>query len=102
MLLLTYEGMKADLPAAVRTIDYFLGIEHDQALLDLVAKQASIGLVLTRQPRVAHGTELPVAICVEMDTIWHEVVAPRTGLTSYRDLQAALRGGVTFTQEETA
>jgi hypothetical protein len=90
VLLLSYEGMKADLPAAVRTIAHFLRIEHDQALLDLVVKQTSVDFVLTRQAQVARETELPAPIGAAMDAIWREVVASRTGLASYRALQAAL------------
>ena len=119
-LLLTYEGIKADLPATVRTIASFLGIELDQALLNLVAKQASLDVMAAHKTKFAqqpilsgepmtsftppsdatatfdrgrvgdHRSELPVDIAGEMDAIWRETVEPRTGLASYKALLAAL------------
>jgi hypothetical protein len=49
VLLLCYEGMKADLPATVQTIAHFLGIELDQSLLELVVKQASLDFMLAHK-----------------------------------------------------
>ena len=42
VLLLTYEGMKADLPGTVRAVASFLGIELDPALEAIVLEQASL------------------------------------------------------------
>ena len=120
VLLLCYEGMKADLPATVETIAHFLGIEPDQDLLNLVLKQASLEFMLAHKSKFAdlliqqanakygfvppsddfvkvnngrvgdHRTELPAEIGAEMDAIWRETVEPRTGLSSYQALRAAL------------
>jgi len=120
VLLLTYEGMKADLPTAVQTIAHFLGIELDQDLLDLVCEQASLEFMLAHKTKfsellqqsvaakdnlwppsestsnignglmVGHGAELPPELGAEIDTIWREIVEPRRGLASYDALLAAL------------
>jgi len=120
VLLLCYEGMKADLPATVQTIAHFLGIELDQDLLDLVVKQASLDFMLAHKTKFAdlmiqeafakhgyvppsddfvkvnngrvgdHRTELPAEIGGEMNAIWREMVEPRTDLSSYQALRAAL------------
>jgi hypothetical protein len=120
VLLLSYEGMKADLPTTVQTIADFLGIELNQSLQELVVNQASLDFMLAhkskfsdplqqaaaakeglwppgettskvRNGRVgAHRTELPAGIGAEMDAIWREAVEPRTGLSSYQALRAAL------------
>jgi len=120
VLLLTYEGMKADLPGAVQTIADFLAIELDAELFEIVVRQASLDFMKMHEPKFAdpimlaasanhgwlppndtiskvktgrvgdHRTELPAAIGKEMDAIWREVVEPRTGLASYQALRAAL------------
>ncbi|MEZ4708169.1 MAG: sulfotransferase domain-containing protein [Caldilineaceae bacterium] len=120
VLLLTYEGMKANLAAAVEAIAHFLEIELDQPLRELVLKHASLEFMLAHQSKFsdplqqaaaakeglwppgettskvnkgqvgAHRTELPAEICAEMDAIWRDVVKPQTGLASYQDLLAAL------------
>ena len=120
VLPLTYEGMKSDLPATVETIAHFLGIALDQALLNLVLKQASLEFMLAHQAKFAdsllqevsakqgyyppsdtlvkvkngrvgdHRTQLPTEIGAEMDAIWQETVAPKTGLASYQALCEAL------------
>lgn len=120
VLLLTYEGMKADLPGAVQSIADFLGIDLDGALFEIVVRQASLDFMLAHQSKFAdpimlaasanhgylppsttvtkvktgrvgdHRTELPPEIGAEMDALWREIVEPRTGLASYRALQAAL------------
>jgi hypothetical protein len=120
VLLLTYEGMKADLPDAVETIADFLGIELDEDLFEIVVKQASLDFMLAHKSKFAdpimleasakhgflppsdtvtkvktgrvgdHRTTLPAEIGAEMDAIWRETVEPRTGLASYQALRAAL------------
>lgn len=119
-LLFTYEGMKADLPATIRTIAHFLGIELDQDLLNLVCEQASLEFMVAHSQKfserlqqavaakdnlwppsettsnlrnglvVGRGAELPSEIGAEIDAIWRKTVQPRTGLASYQALQAAL------------
>lgn len=120
VLLLAYEGMKANLPATVETIAHFLGIALDQALLNLVLKQASLEFMLIHKAKFAdsllqevgakqgcyppsdtlvkvqngrvgdHLTQLPAAIGAELDAIWQETVAPKTGFASYQALREAL------------
>jgi hypothetical protein len=120
VLLLTYEGVKADLPGAVQTIADFLAIELDAELFEIVVRQASLDFMRMHKPKFAdpimlaasanhgmlppndtitkvktgrvgdHRTELPSEIGEEMDAIWREVVEPRTGLASYQALRAAL------------
>ena len=120
VLLLCYEGMKADLPATVETVAHFLGIELDQPLWELVVNQASLDFMLAHKSKFsdplqqvaaareglwppsettskvrngqvgAHRTELPVDIGMEMEAIWRETVEIKTGLSSYNALRAAL------------
>jgi len=120
VLLLSYEGMKANLPATVQTVADFLAIDLDPALHELVVNQSSFdfmqahnskfsdpmqravaaqeGLwpptetfVKIRNGRVGdHRTKLPEEIGTEMDAIWRETVEPKTGLPSYQALCAAL------------
>jgi hypothetical protein len=120
VLLLTYEGIKADLPTTVDTIAHFLGIELSPDLLKLILKQASLEFLLTKRSICAdpvlqevsarqgssppgetvarvktdqvgdHRTQLPAEISLKMDAIWQEMVAPRTGLASYQALAEAL------------
>jgi hypothetical protein len=120
VLLLTYEGMKADLPGAVQTIADFLAVDLDQELFEIVVRQASLDFMRAHKPKFAdpimlaasanhgllppndtltkvyngrvgdHHTQLPAEIGAEMDAIWRETVEPRTGLASYQALRAAL------------
>jgi hypothetical protein len=120
VLLLTYEGMKADLPTTVETIAGFLGIELDPPLYDTVVEQASLAFMVAHRPKFsdplqqaaaareglwppgevtskvrngqvgAHQSELPADIAVELDVRWRDYVEPRTGLSSYQAVQAAL------------
>ena len=120
VLLLSYEGMKADLPATVQTIADFLAIDLDPALHELVVKQASFDFMMAHKWKFAdpiarstaakeglwlptetftkirngrvgdHRVELPAEIAVEMDAIWRETVESKTGLSSYQALRAAL------------
>ena len=120
VLLLTYEGMKADLPGAVQTIADFLEIDLDADLFEIVVKQASLDFMRTHKSKFsdpiireatakhgwlppndtitkvyngrvgAHHDQLPAEIGAEMDAIWQEKVAPKTGLSSYQALQATL------------
>ncbi|MEZ4556004.1 MAG: sulfotransferase domain-containing protein [Caldilineaceae bacterium] len=53
VLLLAYEGMKADLPATVQTIADFLAIDLDPALHELVVKQASFDFMMAHKSKFA-------------------------------------------------
>ena len=120
VLLLTYEGIHADLPVAVRIIADFLGIDLDEDLFDIVVEQASIGFMQAHKSKFSdpimleasakhgfipgndtitkvyngrvgdHLTQLPAEIAAEMDAIWKEAVTPKTGLASYAALREAL------------
>jgi hypothetical protein len=87
VLLLCYEGMKADVPATAAAIALFLGIG-----LDRVLSNAELESPVQVKPGPAgeHRTELPAEIGAEMDAIWRETVERRTGLASYQALRAAL------------
>lgn len=120
MLLLTYEGMKADLSGAVQTIAGFLGIELDEDLLEIVVRQASLEFMRAHKSKFSdpimleasakhgflpgndtmtkvyngrvgdHRIALPTEIGAEMDAIWQEFVTPKTSLASYEDSLAAM------------
>jgi hypothetical protein len=120
VLLLAYEGMKADLPGTVRRVASFIGVPLDDELLDIVVRQSSLEfmtehkskfddlLMRERSERVAglppgsdsakvragqvgsRRVELPPAIQEELDAIWREVVTPELGFASYDELLAAL------------
>lgn len=119
VLLLTYEGMKADLPGNVQSIADFLEIDLDEDLFEVVVEQASFNFMLRHKSKFsdsihqaasgAHGyfppsdtlvkvkngrvgdhrTELPVEIGAEMDAVWQETVTPRTGLASCAAMRKA-------------
>lgn len=123
VLLLSYEGMKADLPTTVETIAHFLAIALDQDLLNRVLKQASLEFMPALKSKVSdpsyqaeaakqryaprsetpvkvkddrvgdHRPQLPTEIGAAMDAIWQETVAAKTGLASYRALAEALACG---------
>jgi hypothetical protein len=120
VLLLAYEGMKADLPETVRAVASFLGIALDPALEAIVLEQASLQsmtrhkdkyddlLMRERSEEVvglppgsdsakvrvgavgSFAKELPAPIVEELDAIWREVVTPRFGAISYAELTASL------------
>jgi hypothetical protein len=123
VLLLAYEEMKADLPGAVRRVADFVGIPLDDALLEIVVRQASLEFMtehkdkfddlLDRQrserviglppgsdaAKVRAGAvgsrqaELPPKIQAELDAVWATAVAPKIAFASYGDLLEALRSG---------
>jgi hypothetical protein len=120
VLLLCYEDMKSDLPGTVQKIASFLGLELDQALIELVTRQSSLDFMLVHKEKFSeplvqevqvkigflppggdsakvrngrvgdHRRALPTEIGAEMDAIWCELVEARTGLPSYQALRQAL------------
>ncbi len=120
VLLLCYENMKADLPAAVRAIAGFMNIQLDTELEEIVLEQSSIEFMrahggqfddhLIRQARDRacglppggkaskvrsgrvgdHAAELDPQVLDELDTLWTQRIAARFGLASYADLRAKL------------
>jgi hypothetical protein len=118
VLLLTYEGMKADLAGTVRRVAAFIEIALDAELEAIAVDQASLEsmtrhkdryddlLMRVRSEEVAglplgsdsakvrvgavgsFSRELPAAIVDELDAVWREVVTPRFGATSYAELVA--------------
>jgi hypothetical protein len=120
VLLLTYEGMKADLPGTVRRVSSFIGVALDPDLEAIVLEQASLQsmtkhknkyddlLMRERSESVvglppgsdsakvrigavgAGSKELPASIVGELDAIWREVVTPRSGAASYAELTLQL------------
>ena len=120
VLLLTFEDMKEDLPGAVRRVAAFLDIPLDDALLDLVVKQASLEFMLAHKDRFddllmrqlgetavglppgadsskvrkgevgGHRSELPSDITREMDEIWRQEIGSPLGLEDYEAVRSAL------------
>jgi hypothetical protein len=120
VLLLTYEGMKADLPAVVRRVARFVGIDLDPALEAIVLEQASLrsmtehkdkydDLLMRERSEAVVGLppgsdsakirvgavgsfvkELPAAVIAELDEMWRAVVTPRLGAASYAELVSRL------------
>jgi hypothetical protein len=120
VLLLAYEHMKQDLPAAVRRVARFLGIELDQALLDVVLQQASLQSMRRHRDKYddllmrelseraadippgsesskvrdgavgAHAGTLPAVVLEELDAIWREQITPLFGAPDYAGLIADL------------
>jgi hypothetical protein len=120
VLLLTYEGMKADLPGTVRAVASFLGIALDPTLEAIVLEQASLQSMTKHKDRYddllmrerseevvglppgsdsakvrvgvvgSFTRELPAPVVEELDAIWREVVTPRFGAAGYAELMARL------------
>jgi hypothetical protein len=121
VLLLTYEGMKADLPGTVRRVASFIAIALDPALAAITLEQASLESMTARKDKYddrlmrerseevvglpagsdsakvrvgavgSFSKELPASIVEELDAVWREVVTPRFGATGYAELMAELR-----------
>jgi len=121
VLLLCYEDMKVDLPGTVRKTARFMGVELDDALLDIVVRQSSREFMLAHRHRFdSHymhdiggrraGLPLPIdsstvtpgppnlaryrltpALKEELDDIWREQVQSRFGIGDYEELRQALR-----------
>lgn len=121
VLLLSYEDMKAYLPAAVQKIADFIGIELDDALLEIVVRQSSREFMLAHSDqfdarhivqsggrraglppaidtkKVTLGTpndvwyQLSPSLQAMLDDIWREQITPKFGLESYSALRQSLR-----------
>ncbi|WP_151083697.1 sulfotransferase domain-containing protein [Nocardioides cynanchi] len=115
-----YESMVADLPGTVAAVAAFLSIPLTDELREVVVAQARLGFMKQHESKfddallfesVRHRMRLPPASSLskvapdgvgaqrqavsvelhrELDTAWRTRVTPRTGLTSYADLRAAL------------
>lgn len=120
VLMLCYEDMKVDLPAAVQSVAQFIGIELDDELLGIVVTQSSFGYMSAHKAKfrdrlmqqhmekvtglpannnanlinkgqiASHLAELPKQIIAEMDQIWHEEITTTLGFPTYEDLRRAL------------
>ncbi len=114
LLLLAYEHMKNDLPGTVRRVARFLEIPADDALIELVAHQASLEFMLAHKDRFddrlmrglsetilglpagsdsskvrtgevgAHAYELSPEVTALLDQMWQETIETELGLPSYR------------------
>lgn len=123
VLLLCYEDMRTDLPAAVARIAKFMGIDASTEVLDIAVRQASMAFMkrherqfddhLVRQARdaacglpagghttkVATGTSggarqlLSAAVHEALADAWCRQVTPSTGLADYAAMRAALAAG---------
>jgi len=120
VLLLCFEEMKMDLPGTVQATARFVGIELDEALLEIVVRQSSFDFMLAhkdkfddllmreyfvrtgmhppggdaakvRSGRVGdHRQELPADISAELDAIWSDEIEVKFGLPSYQALRETL------------
>jgi hypothetical protein len=120
VLLLAYEGMRADLPGTVRRVAEFIGVTLDDELFELVVRQSSFDFMLAhkdrfddrlmreRSERIAklpsdsdsskvragqvgsHVVELTPEIRQRLDEIWQEKITPVLGFANYKALLAAL------------
>jgi hypothetical protein len=116
VLLLTYEGMKTDLPGTVRRVASFIGVALDPDLEAIALEQASLESMTARKDKYddrlmrerseevvglpagsdsakvrvgavgSFSKELTASIVDELDTIWREVVTPRFGAAGYAEL----------------
>jgi hypothetical protein len=123
VLFLTYEAMKADLPATVRKVAGFMGLDPASPNIAIATKQASFDFMkvhasqfddnLVRRMRdaacglpeggesnkVSSGTSgggrvaLDASLRELLDAKWREVITPQTGLADYEAMQAALSSG---------
>jgi hypothetical protein len=121
VLLLCYENMKGDLSGTVQKIARFMGIELDDALLDVVVRQSSREFMLAHRhqfderhmreigekraelppaidsSKVTAGTsnqaryQLSSALKTELDDIWREQVQPKFGFKNYEELCQVLK-----------
>jgi hypothetical protein len=121
VLLLCYEDIQADLPAAIRKIAAFMTIPLDDELLEIVSRQSSRQFMLAHEHQfddhrfAAHGGKragLPTPISsskvtagapkdsfyqlsperkAALDEIWRQEVKPRIGFETYEDLRQALK-----------
>lgn len=111
-----FEHMKRDLPAAVRRVAEFMGLDSDAELLAKVTAQSSFSFMnehqnqfdehvqmrlleqrlglktggrasKVRAGRVGdHGRELPEHILQALDDMWHKEIGEPLGIASYEEL----------------
>jgi hypothetical protein len=120
-LLLCYEDMQADLPAAVRRVAAFLDIGDRHGVIDIAIRQAGIGFMrnhgrqfddhLIHDARDAAsglppGTQtsklgsgggretLTPALRALLDDVWRDEMEHALGYASYAEMRAALRTGL--------
>lgn len=117
VLLLCFEEMKIDLPATVKTISQFLGVELDKPLLNIVVTQSSFDFMVAHKEKFDdllmrqyfeetgslppggdatkvrrgqvgdHRKELPADISAEMDAIWRAEIEANLNVSSYPALR---------------
>lgn len=120
VLLLCYELMREDRPGTIRRIARFIGIEADDALVELTLEHSSMDYMLAHRHRYddrlmrelserrlglpegsdsakvrrgetgAHKRELTAAIRSELEQAWTEEIAARLGLADYDAFRAAM------------
>jgi len=120
VLLMSYEGMKADPEATIRRLAGFCDIDLDDELLDIALTNSSLAYMLehksrfddflmrklsetaanlpegsdsakVREGRVgSHVTVLGDDILAELDRIWREQITSRYGFGTYADMEAEL------------
>lgn len=121
VLLLCYEDMKADLPGTVQRIAHFMGIDLDDSLLNIVARQSSRDFMLAHKhqfdehimreigdkraglppaldsSKVTPGNsnhdrhQLSQVIKEELDDIWREQIQSKFGFGNYEEIRQALK-----------
>jgi len=121
VLLLSYEYMTDRPEDTIRRLAAFAGIPLDDALLALTLERSSLSFMLEHKDRFddflmrgvserrcglppgsdsakvrkggvgGHVKELPPELAAELDRIWAEVAAPKTGFADYAALETALR-----------
>lgn len=125
VLLLCYEDMKADHPAAVRRVARFMGMVDDDPRIEIATRQS------TREYMLAHAEQfndhymravgerlgglppngkahkvtsgdngeeryrITTTIRAHLDAIWQDQIVPHWGFADYGELRAAFRGLVT-------
>jgi len=129
VFLLTFEEMKTDLRGTVVRVAEFLGVDTDDALLDLATQRSSFEFMSANkgpfsQPLIRrhselvagippnsdsatvrkgnigdHHLELPPAVSSRFDEIWTDTIGTQFGYPTYEDLAAGLRGATPTTGE---
>jgi hypothetical protein len=122
VLLLSYEGMKADPERNIRALARFCGIALDADLLRLTLEHSSLAFMLAHKDRFndklmrehseevaglpkgsdsakvrkgavgEHKQEMTPEIAARIDSVWLELVTPKTGFADYAAFAAAVDG----------
>ena len=110
VLCIAYENLQRDLPGHVERIAEFMGIDADEALLDLATRQATFEFMAAHRVQFSDrvpGTEIRFSKVVEgevgahrahvgpelaerIDAAWRHYVTPVLGHASYEELVAEL------------